>query len=204
MTTFSERRLRDVEMRAALVATMFVAVLIIVGVLGIGGWSCHQPPKPNSETAQIKNNTGKDCSTFYGTIIAGFHDSGTFVTANHDEINAASAVAIAIFTAVLSVFTISLSGSTRIAANAAKESADVANKTLIATQRPWVTADVIVVGPLIFKNGGAVITLRYSLKNLGAPPAANANFNAKMFPTPLGKSSMQDGKLVIEIPALDA
>ena len=35
-------------MRTALVATLFVASLIIAGVLGIGGWSCHQPQKPNS------------------------------------------------------------------------------------------------------------------------------------------------------------
>jgi hypothetical protein len=153
-------------MRTALVATLFVASLIIAGVLGIGGWSCHQPQKPNSETAQIKKNAEKDCSTFYGTVIAGFRDSGAFVTANHDEINAASAVAIAIFTAVLSVFTISLSGSTRIAATATRGSIILAKDTAERQLRAY----VFVKGGGIFLHNSQKIQAQVQLLNSGQTP----------------------------------
>lgn len=49
---------------------------------------------------------------------------GDFIHAYHEEVNALSTVAIAIFTAILGIFTINLSNSTRIAAEAAKLNAD--------------------------------------------------------------------------------
>jgi hypothetical protein len=57
--------------------------------------------------------------------------SADFIHTYRDDINAVSTIAIAAFTALLGIFTISLAGSTRIAADAAKDAADAA----VATDR---------------------------------------------------------------------
>jgi hypothetical protein len=56
------------------------------------------------------------------TILCG---TGWFIDAYHDDISAGSTVFLAAFTAILAWFTISLAGSTRLAAEAAKEAASV-------------------------------------------------------------------------------
>jgi hypothetical protein len=108
----------------ALATAFLVAFFIVFSFLGIGSWSCNQPPKPNGEPEHSDEAKHENCATPYGTVIVGLHDAGGFVKGFHDEITAVSTVVIAIFTIVLGVFTVSLSGSTRIAAEAAKDSAD--------------------------------------------------------------------------------
>jgi hypothetical protein len=65
-------------------------------------------------------------------------------------------------------------------ANAAKKSADVAEKTILATQRPWIS-----VRPL-FENGlkfalNEDILIKFKLKNVGNSPAVGTSFCAESF-----------------------
>ena len=55
-------------------------------------------------------------------------------------------------------------------ADAAKESADIANKTLLAANRPWMSADVKVSSDLTFGTPAAQLTFEISLKNTGNAP----------------------------------
>jgi hypothetical protein len=61
----------------------------------------------------------------------------------------------------------------RDAAIAAKLSADVAEKALIAANRPWVKVDIQVGGPIFFDANGANFRLKYILTNVGHSPATN-------------------------------
>jgi hypothetical protein len=67
---------------------------------------------------------------------------------------------------------------TRIAANAAKDSADVARKTLIASQRPWVSISVKVKSDLSWDKYGAHVSLGITYENIGKDPA----FDVHIFP----------------------
>ncbi len=64
-------------------------------------------------------------------------------------------------------------------ANAANKSAEVAEKTLIATQRPWIEIiDMKLNGPtpIIFAAGGINLNMSYQLKNVGITPAVDIKF----------------------------
>lgn len=57
-------------------------------------------------------------------------------------------------------------------ASAMERSADISARALIASQRPWVFADVKVGGPLqIQQNGDVTIRLDFTMKNVGNSPA---------------------------------
>jgi len=59
-------------------------------------------------------------------------------------------------------------------AQAAKQSADVARDTLIATNRPWVFVDISINSDLTYDNNGdARVLVLFKLKNVGKSPAAN-------------------------------
>jgi hypothetical protein len=95
---------------------------------------------------------------------------------------------LAIFTGLLAVvagvqgfFMLRADKTARIAANAARDSADVANKTLIETQRPWVSIIEMGLGPLIYDDQGARITITAQMKNVGSVPAININLNAAVY-----------------------
>jgi hypothetical protein len=57
------------------------------------------------------------------------------------------------------------------AADATKLAADIARDTLIASNRPWMTAEIQITGPLTFGKGQANLPLMYTLKNIGHSPA---------------------------------
>jgi hypothetical protein len=94
---------------------------------------------------------------------------------------------VSFYTAVLSLFSgilvivsfiqirylIRSDKNSRDAALAAKLSADVAEKALVAANRPWVKVDIQVGGPIIFNENGANFTLKYILTNIGHSPATN-------------------------------
>lgn len=89
-------------------------------------------------------------------------------------------------------------------ANAAKDSADVASKTLIATQRPWIYPEVRIGSGLVLNDEGAKITFRYILKNSGNTPAINVEVHPKFFAFQFGKVSGAPPNFVVEIPQTDA
>ena len=63
---------------------------------------------------------------------------------------------------------------------AAEKSARIAEDTLVATQRPWVTADIQVGGPLRYDVNGANITVRFILRNIGHSPAMHVWIDAQV------------------------
>ena len=75
------------------------------------------------------------------------------------------------------------------AAKAAKDSADTARDTLIATQRPWVGIEVSVGSDLIFNKDGAKFTTSYTLANSGNTPALNVEIVPTFFLFDWGKVS---------------
>jgi hypothetical protein len=66
-------------------------------------------------------------------------------------------------------------------AQAAKDSADVARDTLIATQRPWVWPDVRLASDLVFDDKGATVTFGYTLRNSGNTPALRVEVYPRFF-----------------------
>jgi hypothetical protein len=63
----------------------------------------------------------------------------------------------------------------------ARESADVAKQTLIATNRAWLTVDVTLArdhNHIIFDSNGAVLPIRIDMKNVGNAPAVKVSWHA--------------------------
>lgn len=60
---------------------------------------------------------------------------------------------------------------TWVASNAAAKASDVAEKTLVASQRPWVSFDVEIAGPLMIEKNGFGLPLKITVKNVGHSPA---------------------------------
>jgi hypothetical protein len=72
------------------------------------------------------------------------------------------------------------------AAKAANQSAEVAERALIAANRPWVKVDIHVGGPIFYNVNGANFRLNYVLKNVGKSPATNVWINAQIFAPAIG------------------
>lgn len=88
------------------------------------------------------------------------------------------------------------------AANAAIESNSISRTAMIAEQRPWVSVDAEVAGPLAFSAEGWDagvrwhIPLKYRLHNLGKTPATNVSFFAQIIPFTISHwpvSKVKDG-----------
>jgi hypothetical protein len=61
----------------------------------------------------------------------------------------------------------------RVSITEAKRAGDVAEKALVAANRPWIKVDIQVGGPIVYNENGANITLQYIMKNIGHSPATN-------------------------------
>jgi hypothetical protein len=103
---------------------------------------------------------------FYGRASAFLIDllgyrrcAGAYMIDNNAAITAAATVLVAIFTAILGSFTISLAGSTRIAAEAARTSAISAERALEQTSSPYLDLSIALKDAVVHKlvGGGIVI-----------------------------------------------
>jgi hypothetical protein len=71
----------------------------------------------------------------------------------------------------------------KVAADAAKESADVAKDTLVATNRPWISVGISIGSDLTYDGqGDARVIINFVLKNVGKSPAANVQIDAEIVP----------------------
>jgi hypothetical protein len=61
----------------------------------------------------------------------------------------------------------------KLTAEAAKVAADIAKSTLIETDRPWISINAEIDGPLIFGPEEIEIPLKITLKNIGRSPATH-------------------------------
>jgi hypothetical protein len=69
---------------------------------------------------------------------------------------------------------------TGIAANAAKKSADIAEKTMIGTQRPWVSVRLNLWSGLKFDEQGGHVSIVLRMKNVGNSPAVGTHVDAEV------------------------
>lgn len=94
----------------------------------------------------------------------------------------------AIFGGVIGIVTIFAGGvGLYIAGGAwreARRAADIAREQVAASERPWLSIEAEIGGPLVFdKNGDWRITLLFKLENHGKVPAANAMISTEIFPS---------------------
>jgi hypothetical protein len=86
------------------------------------------------------------------------------------------------FTAALVVVTYKLYGSGEDAVNVARQSANIASDALVTSNRAWVKIDVAIDGPLVKRESGAAIKLKYTLTNVGHSPATDVTVTANAQP----------------------
>jgi hypothetical protein len=101
---------------------------------------------------------------------------------NDKAVVAISTMVIALFTVFLVVATASLFISSERVAEAGKKSAEIAEGTLIATNRPWVS--ILAVGSgsaLTWEERGARLTIQITVKNVGKSPAFDMAVEAHQF-----------------------
>jgi hypothetical protein len=70
-------------------------------------------------------------------------------------------------------FLLSADSTARDAADSAKQSTQIANETLIAAQRPWVSVKIESAGPITWPQGFMQIPFKITLTNIGKSPAFN-------------------------------
>jgi hypothetical protein len=113
-----------------------------------------------------------------------------FLDGHNGVVTAIATIVIATFTWTLSRSTKDLwhAGEKQIAvaqatADAAKKSADIAESTLIATNRPWVSVDISIGSNLVYDDeGNARVIIKFVLKNVGSSPAANVWIDGEIVP----------------------
>ena len=138
-------------------------MLIVLAILALGFiFSLPLPCQPEIQTSKTKQEhytSYKDCASVIGTVFAPI---GDFVHAYKDEITALSTFVIAIFTVILGCFTVSVARSTKVAALAAKASADssiIAERAYVLLGYEEITFDreQHMTIPLVMTNGGRTI-----------------------------------------------
>ena len=91
-------------------------------------------------------------------------------------IEAGCAIALVVITGSYTYYASQQAGAAITAAGAAKKSADVAETTLIATNRPWLDLDAHLAGPLTLnEQGEARIVVEVKTENIGHSPAVSVS-----------------------------
>lgn len=136
--------------------------------VGVFVWQSSQPPNHTTAASQHCEGTKSECAK-----------------ATTDERIADYTWWLAVLTAGLVLsgviqfgFLLRSDRTARIAADAAKKSADVAESILIATQRPWIEiTEMRVASPLVFDEQGGRVTIEASLRVVGQTPALNVGIS---------------------------
>jgi hypothetical protein len=68
----------------------------------------------------------------------------------------------------------------KVATVLTRDTIEISRAAINAAQRPWVSVDVRIAGPLVFNSDGATLTLESRIKNFGRTPAINARVFAYM------------------------
>jgi len=163
---------------------MLAAAILIVSAVGIAYLS--SPPAHNSNEQQTTTETENQKQ------IGAQHSLRGFIRFLFPD-------GIAVFTSVLALATILLgwiaivqigylARAERISADstkAAKDSADAAQKALIAANRPWITADAL--GERIYYDvNGVNFSIKYIVKNTGKSPATHIRINPQPIAPAIG------------------
>lgn len=160
-------------LKLAQYAVLVGAIVFALAFVGIAAWRSYQTEhhqtdnQPGTEKAHPETNSPSEESE---KAIARYNFWLTIFTG------------VLAFVAIIQIgFLISADLIAGRSANAAKESADVARDTLIATNRPWVSVDIGIGSDLVYDTeGNARITINFLLKNVGKSPAANVQIIPKI------------------------
>jgi hypothetical protein len=68
-----------------------------------------------------------------------------------------------------------------------RQQADIANRALLASQRPWIPGKFWVSSDLTFDEKQGWVTIRYKLQNVGNTVATSVEVKPKFFPFRVGK-----------------
>ena len=104
-----------------------------------------------------------------------------WVNANHDNINAFAAVAVAVFTFTLWRSTLKLweAGEKQIAV--ANVGIEVARRTYITEHRTWVKVIPTEIGPVTFDSDRIIVNITGEAENIGGSPAVAVNLRCKPY-----------------------
>lgn len=139
-------------------------------------------PKPSIPSTSKKSNkipnTDKDKCRYQEP-----NKLQSFIQIICSIILAACTVAIAIITGYYTHYAGEQVSQMTIATDAAKKSADVAEKTLITTQRPWLSVQMQIVSNFRISkvaNQQDTITIRFIVKNVGNSPALGIDITPRI------------------------
>jgi hypothetical protein len=138
--------------------------------------------KPPYEEATNYSGKENDCTFFNGPVTSIAIVFFRFLHTYEHELIAGFTIALAAFTGTLWWSTRKLwkAGEEQIAV--AKRAADVAEKTLVASQRPWISLkEAKVLAPMYFAKGDVHFPLEFQLKNTGNSPGLFVHIEAKRF-----------------------
>lgn len=144
-------------------AILLGLVVLVVAWVGSLSPGC-EPPKPNTENSETAKDADSYCTTRIGIAFGYFRPVGQFFSTYKDEINASSTFVIAIFTAILGIFTVRLASSTRTAAEAAKLNADA----LMNAEGAQLWMDEVKVHGI--RTTPNALKLSYIIRNFGNSP----------------------------------
>jgi hypothetical protein len=163
------------------IAAVLSGILLFLTLSGLAYYSL-QPPEPSAQHAVAQASPTapqSDRWSFRGFISFLFPD------------------ALAIFTFFLVIATIALGviayvqiqflgRAEQIAADSAqsaKQSAEIAEKALLVSERPWVSVEIAIASDLTYnQDGEARIEIAFILKNTGKSPATNVFVDAEFTP----------------------
>jgi len=165
----------------------FFALLAGLVLLEIALWGSFSF-SPISEYQQATNGAEQGYSLAHSFTYRGISWLIDWIDRRHDFVAAAATLIIAIFTITLwrSTDKMWLSAEKQIkvaisATKAAERSADVAEKSILFIDRPWVSIKIECNGPLEFKSETINAPVRITLTNIGKSPATNVSYQAVLY-----------------------
>jgi hypothetical protein len=146
---------------------LVVLLLSVIGIAYLSSPPSRNPGQQQTTEQQEDENTSKGQHTGWGLIRFLFPDSMSIF-------NCLLVIATfcLFFVAIIQIgHLIKAEQIATKSADAAKDSADIAKKTLIATQRPWLSVNLEIGSGLVFDDQGCRIVIKFRIKNVGNSPA---------------------------------
>jgi hypothetical protein len=170
---------------------------------------CNQFSNAKSHQDKEDNTPDYECAAKDGVILQGV---SVLAKIPPEWLGAISSIFIAIFTLTLWIATdrlwrISLIharhtnrsvNAAQTSADAAKETADFTRKSVISSQRAWLTAEISLVKgqeQIVFSQDGAVLPIRIDIKNIGNSPAIKVSWPAWLIFAGSGLNPLQEQSL---------
>jgi precorrin-2 methylase len=86
-------------------------------------------------------------------------------------------------TKIIAAQALVLAQAAKVSADAARQQSITNTNQLELSQRPWVSANFAVYGPLVFDRDGGHINILVTIRNTGHSPAIRGHYDFKLYPT---------------------